>query len=146
MNNWTLVSERLPEENKDVLITFLGYHDKQPRCGIAYIKNGDWLWSSDASRVIVEIVAWQYIEPCKIIKLTDDERKLLEVAYNQGYRWITRDKAYCLFIFKKTPYKGVITWDNYRECGLEVFGDMFEFIKWEDEEPYSIEELLKGEN
>ena len=94
------------------------------------------------------VLLWERKEKPKI-KLTDDERKLLEVAYNQGYRWIIRNRGYnhCTFHMNKPVRKENYFVDNSRTqlfCEYTFCG-MFQFIKWEDEEPYSIEELLKGE-
>lgn len=79
----------------------------------------------------------------KVIILTDDERKLLEVAYNQGYKHIARDGNNTLFIFEEKPTKEDQIWIVNKNYWLETFEDMFDFIRWEDEEPYSIEKLLK---
>ena len=35
--------------------------------------------------------------------------------------------------------------DEDDECCVYLFDHLFQFIKWEDEEPYFIEDLLKGE-
>lgn len=146
MNNWILVSERLPEEDKNVLVTYLGFRDNQPRCSIARYKNEKWYWEEDKEDnepVIVEIVAWQYVEPCEIISLTDDEIKLLEVLYNQGLRWMCRGYNTSILFFKEDPTKEDGHWDTQ----FEYFGtvsNMFAFMTEEDDELYSIEGLLKG--
>lgn len=87
---------------------------------------------------------WERKEKPKI-KLTDDERKLLEIAYNQSFKWIARNETGSLDFFKDKPIKEYHVWADQDGYWLETFDDMFEFIKWEDKEPYSIEELLKGE-
>ena len=74
-------------------------------------------------------------------QLTDDEIALLKVAFNFGYRWIARDKGmpYCSFFLRKPIYD-----DNDKELFCEyAFNDMFKFIKWEDEEPWYIPDLLE---
>ena len=76
-------------------------------------------------------------------KLTKRERAFCEYAQS-GY--IVRDKLDCLFWSTEKPYK-------HDECYVFSIGDkfsnlitdLFPFIKWEDEEPYSVEELLKCE-
>lgn len=77
-------------------------------------------------------------------KLTEDEKAILRNV-PQYYKWIARDKCgnICVFIYK--PPKSGLGWGgNFFEV-LVLFGHLFQFIKWEDEEPYSIEDLLKGE-
>lgn len=60
VDDWIPVSERLPEEEHSVQVTYLGFHDKKPYCdAAAYLCDGEWLWSLDESRVDVEVVAWK---------------------------------------------------------------------------------------
>ena len=60
------------------------------------------------------------------------------------YEWIARDIDGHLYIYASKPKKGLTIWVD---TGLPMvsFDHLFRFIKWEDEEPYSIKELLKGE-
>ena len=76
-------------------------------------------------------------------QLTEDEKVILKnVPYD--YKWIARDIDGCLYVYESKPKKGIIMWES---DGLPMipFDHLFQFIKWEDEEPYSIEELLEGE-
>ena len=76
-------------------------------------------------------------------KLTEDEKVILRnVPYD--YKWIARDIDGCLYVYESKPKKGITMWES---DGLPMipFVHLFQFIKWEDVEPYSIEELLKGE-
>ena len=54
------------------------------------------------------------------------------------YKWIERDKEglYC--------YKSLEI-GNPAFAERLIYDHLFQFIKWEDEEPYKIQELLKGE-
>ena len=76
-------------------------------------------------------------------KLTEDEKVILRNV-PKDYKWIARDKNGCLYAYTSNPKKEIIMWES---DGLPMipFAHLFNFIKWEDEEPYSIEELLKGE-
>ena len=77
------------------------------------------------------------------IKLTEDEKAILRNLPKE-YKWIARDLSGMVYIFIERPEKGQAIWYG---CGQPMipFYHLFQFIKWEDEEPYSIEELLKGE-
>ena len=85
---------------------------------------------------------WERKEKPKI-KLTEDEKAILRNVPKE-YKWIARDLSGMVYIFIERPEKGQAIWYG---CGQPMipFYHLFQFIKWEDEEPYSIEELLKGE-
>ena len=76
-------------------------------------------------------------------KLTEDEKIILRNVPKE-YKWIARNLSGMVYIFTERPEKGQAIWYG---CGRPMipFYHLFNFIKWEDEEPYSIEELLKGE-
>lgn len=70
--HWIPIEKELPEEDKNVLLTFLAYPDyKKPRVDseFAYLHNGEWYWveenEEDTSLVKVPVVAWMAIEPYK---------------------------------------------------------------------------------
>lgn len=87
-------------------------------------------------------------------KLTEDEKVFLR-NIDKKYKWITRDACGELWVYQIKPVKQKYEeiWDYYVEIDgdelwcehLSLFNHLFQFIKWEDEEPYLIEELLKGE-
>ena len=82
----------------------------------------------------------EYKEP---IKLTRFEYEYLKVAKENEYNFIARDINNKLYGFSKQPKKRNITWDSCDdyEC---MFESMFKFVKWEDEEPYSIDKILSN--
>lgn len=61
--------------------------------------------------------------------------------------WIVRDLNGYVRWFEKRPKKQGEIWNNfYSSVDIErPFKNMFSFIEWEDEEPWSVEELLKLE-
>ena len=76
-------------------------------------------------------------------KPTEDEKVILR-SLPKDYKWIARNLSGMVYIFIEKPEKGQTIWYG---CGRPMipFYHLFQFIKWEDEEPYLIEELLKGE-
>ena len=78
------------------------------------------------------------------LKLTEDEKAILKVLLNEKYKWIARDKNGCLYVYASKPEKVITIWEG---SGLPMipFYNLFQFIQWEDEEPYSIEDLLGEE-
>ena len=85
-----------------------------------------------------------------MIKLTEDEKVILR-NIDKRYRWIARDENGELMVYSTRPLKDrhitkkwrVILTDEYEL--MHIFNHLFQFIKWEDEKPYLIEDLLEGE-
>ena len=77
-------------------------------------------------------------------KLNEDEKAILKVLLNEKYKWIARDKNDWLYVYASKPKKGITIWEN-TGSPMMPFVHLFNFIKWENEEPYSIEELLGEE-
>ena len=82
-------------------------------------------------------------EPKPKPKLTEDEKVILRNLPKE-YKWIARDLSGMVYIFIERPEKGQAIWYG---CGQPMipFYHLFQFIQWEDEEPYSIEDLLGKE-
>ena len=74
-------------------------------------------------------------------QLTEDEKVILR-NLPEYYKWIARDIDGCLYVYASKPKKGNTMWE---ETGTPMipFYHLFQFIKWGDEEPCSIEELLR---
>ena len=92
---------------------------------------------------IVEVFRsiWKREEPT----ITSIERVLLENV-EKKYKYIARDHDLALFIFGESPTKENMMWlrkpDSY-VASFTVYGHLFPMVKWEDEEPWLIEDLLK---
>lgn len=82
----------------------------------------------------------EYKEP---IKLTTFEYKYLKAAKKSGYNFIARDEDDILFLYKDNPWKCEAVW-NSKNSNMFVFLELFNFVKWEDEEPYNIDEILSN--
>ena len=77
-------------------------------------------------------------------KLTEAERVILENLPKE-FKWIVRTDSFnVLLIYTNKPERFTHYW--FKSCGdistLEPFKHLFQFIKWEDKEPYNIQELL----
>ena len=77
-------------------------------------------------------------------KLTNDEKAILK-NLPKKYKWIARNESLNLYVFKEKPSKSISAWlsSSVNVDDLSLFNHLFQFIKFEDKEPYSIEELLK---
>ena len=83
-----------------------------------------------------------------MIKLTEDEKVILR-NIDKKYKWITIDDNGSLFINNEKPIKNESSWISKMLidwCGIWIFNHLFQSIKWEDEEPYLIEDLLKEDD
>lgn len=76
-------------------------------------------------------------------QLTEDEKVILKNVPKE-YKWIARDSSGMVYMFIEKPEKGQAIWYGFGQPMIP-FAHLFQFVKWEDEEPYSIEDLLKGE-
>lgn len=84
---------------------------------------------------------WKREEPT----ITSIERVLLENV-EKKYKYITRDHDSKLYLFGEKPTKENVMWlckpDSYI-ASLTIYSRLFPMVKWEDEEPWLIEDLLK---
>lgn len=80
----------------------------------------------------------EYKEP---VKLTKFEHEYLKVAKENEYNFIARDNDGCVFLYRNRPWKDELSWD-YSGKFMIAFEELFKFVKWADEEPYLIDEIL----
>ena len=82
----------------------------------------------------------EYKEP---IKLTRFEYEYLKVAKKEGFNFIARDKTNVLYGFEKQPKKCDLMWSSGGDC-VRMFESIFSFVKWVDEKPWKIDEILSN--
>lgn len=100
---------------------------------ICFINGSEYIWCYKTSEL-------ESLNP--IIPLSKLEYELLKYYSEHGYQYIAKDKSNQLFVYGNKPCKMSFTWDdveNFCECN---FKNLFSFVKWEDEEPYSITYIL----
>ena len=131
--------------------------------GIFAVVNGKPVYCSDTKCTDCDIYSnvdiackartkkWAESECEEPIKLNDQEQKFCEMI-ESGY--IARDVSGSLYWYKAKPKKGVAVWlgeseSLWLEKGNTSIRLIFEgkldfaFIKWEDEEPWSIADILE---
>lgn len=104
------------------------------------IFNGEDLHGCDWSRT--KWLLSEYKEHIKLIKLEYEFLKLLE---NEGYKYIVRSQINNLIAYEKVPTKLSNSWEitsGYKIISL--FNTLFQFVKWEDIEPTSIQNVLEN--
>lgn len=93
------------------------------------------------SNIKVKWLLSEYKEPIKLTRFEHDVLKhLLEKTQ---YRFIVREKSGIIYVYKSKPKKEADSWGSLslnNELGL--FNNLFQFVKWEDSTPTSIQEVL----
>lgn len=108
------------------------FNDNNNICGV--------VTCSECLRLSLMGLLEEYKEP---IKLSKFEYEYLKFAKAVGYNFIARDENGGLFLYSIKPWKGEITW-KYRNSNILIFTKMFNFVRWQDEEPYNIDEILSN--
>lgn len=93
---------------------------------------------SECLRLSLMELLEEYKEP---IKLTRFEYEYLKVAKKEKFNFIARDKDGGVFLYTKKPTKCDLMWES-RGNHIRVFESMFNFVRWQDEEPYNIDKIL----
>ena len=77
--------------------------------------------------------------------VTREEYELLKHYRATGYRWIARDgDDECLYLYKSKPIKLGVNWGTEHACyQWFVNDDSLPYVKWEDEEPTKINDLIR---
>lgn len=94
---------------------------------------------------------WSESEYVEKPTITSKEKAFLDLLLAK-WKYIARSESKSLCVFDSLPIKGENGWyiENISMCDYcyisqKLFDNMFNFIKWEDEEPWSIEDLKKLE-
>lgn len=94
---------------------------------------------------------WSESEYVEKPTITSRERNFIDLILAK-WEYIARDADEKLYAFDLLPSKKRDSWCienilicNYCNISEKLFGKMFDFIKWEDEKPWSIEDLKKLE-
>lgn len=80
------------------------------------------------------------------IKLTSEEKRILKLL-SKKYKYLVRAENNHLLAFSVKPIKDEYRWDSSTSHYVEYIDEnLFDFIKWSDNEPYQIEDSLKKED
>lgn len=92
-----------------------------------------------------EVIQWLNSEYKDLTKLTELEYEILKYCLRENYKYIARDKNGDISLYLDEPDKDLLTefWHG-KEYEFTLFNSLFPFIKWEDREATSIQEVLKN--
>lgn len=85
----------------------------------------------------------EYKEPVKLTRL---EYEILKWAKKEGYKYIARTSSNSVFVHANKPNKLNYCWvsEDGNDEYLGMFNKFFQFVKWEDSTPTSIQEVLEN--
>ena len=90
---------------------------------------------------------WLKEENIEPVVLTPTEKIILKNV-DKKYKYIARDGNGSLYLYDYEPtYKWLTIWQCegcFTAVDFYAYNHLFKFIKWEDEKPYSISDLIKG--
>lgn len=78
-------------------------------------------------------------------RINQEEYQKLK-GLDDKWKWIARDKNGRLYKFQEKPEKIKVNdfqWTDKKQTWSGMNRDSFQFIQWSDEEPYSIQKLIK---
>ena len=96
-----------------------------------------------------ERIRWSESEYVEKPTITLREKNFL-CSLLSNFKYIARDSNDALYIYYNKPKRNsmdnwIVDDNNYYYVSRDVYGNMFDFIKWEDEKPWLIEDLKKLE-
>lgn len=100
---------------------------------ICFINGSEYIWCYKTSEL-------ESLNPKT--HLSKLECALLKYYNEHGYQYIARDATKVLFAYDAKPVKMQHDWEITENIKSIEFDDLFSFVKWEDEEPYSITYIL----
>lgn len=99
-------------------------------------------------------IKWMLSEYKEPIKLSRLEYEILKWSEKGGYKFIVRSPSDNLIAYNSAPRKAFNSWVSENDFNglvsenkykmLWSFNELFKFVKWEDEKPTSIKEVLEN--
>lgn len=94
---------------------------------------------SECVRLSLMNLLEEYKEPIKLTKL---EHEYLKEAIKNEYMYIACDVNGHIYFYKDKPFKSLDEWIVASNDCRGILDSLLNFVKWADEEPYSIDEIL----
>ncbi|MGO5283076.1 hypothetical protein ACTQZR_01325 [Catenibacterium mitsuokai] len=89
---------------------------------------------------------WLFAEYKEPVKLSRLEYEILKWAKKEGYKYIARTSSNSVFVHTNKPNKLNYCWvsEDGNDEYFGMFNKFFQFVKWEDEEPRAIKDILEN--
>ena len=121
--------------------------DSQNIC--VHLRHGDSMWiratmdEAEAALIDAGLIENPYPEEDEPPELTQEEHAAAADLYDRGFEWLARDKDGKLYAYRDKPKRDGAYWDT-PVTRAERIDEGFDFVSFEDEEPWSIVYLLLG--
>jgi len=130
-------------------IRFVSAPDAEQICIQLRHGAGTWVSSATMDEAEAALIDAGYIEnpypeEDEPPELTEKEREVLTGLYVQDFEYLARDKDGKLYAFRDKPEKEGVYWNTYDNDKAERIDEGFDFIDFDDENPWSIAWLLVG--
>lgn len=138
------------EENRDSLFG-LDKNSEPISCAVSRCNNcqfgfkkNNYIEGYSCSAAKMKWLLSEYREPVKLTRMEYDILKYL--SDNTRHMYIARNKDGNLFLYDTEPVKNKVNdwWSGRNIHGMLAFNKLFQFVKWEDEKPTSIQEVLNN--
>ena len=101
----------------------------------------------DKSKDIVAVYELNEVWKREELTITEDEKAILR-NLPEKFKWIARDENGKLCIYRNKPGRLQRVWSGEEDGEddfeyLNLFNHLFQMIRWEDDEPWKIEDLLR---
>lgn len=139
MKNWTKYENEIKAIGLDFAVTKDGEvkNCERENCGGCIFNTG--------GRCEPHRLRWLFEEWLESsLKLTKKEQAIVEAFSTNEDCYIARDKSGFLEIYRNRPMLGEVSWMPVMSS-LPINSELFKFITWESQKPWSIEELLRLE-
>lgn len=94
---------------------------------------------SECVRLSLMNLLEEYKEPIKLTKL---EHEYLKEAIKNEYMYIACDVNGYIYFYKDKPFKSLDEWIVASDDCRGILDSLLNFVKWEDEEPWNIDNIL----
>lgn len=141
MKNFEKFEKELLEIAKTNNYPSVSKKDNKPhKC--ADMSCNDCLLDSDTYGCRNMLIQWLYEEHKEPIKLSRLEYELLKYYIEHGCQYIARDDGRVPFAYDTKSDKKQYEWMATGNIKGIYFDNLFSFVKWEDDEPYKIQDIL----
>ena len=96
----------------------------------------------DMPCLLYQILNGSYIIIKQPIRVSKEDKIVIDYLKLGGYKWIARDREYEVYAYRNKPIKNNTNCWNYgfgMAYHIDLKVKLFHIVKWEDEEPFSLE-------